>query len=175
MPTSQRHGENRKKKRRLHKFWSLVHTREMYSYRLWEMYIMIRVVHTLKVKWEGLLPCIKYLLVACGFSASLCTSVFLHLLTAPSAIPSFLASSTLVGNFSPHCRVFSVQRSRRGKWAFPAHFLASDPVGRMVLNPGPTSSIIHHVATFGRAGGVESPGDLLEKLYLEEKVENVSS
>lgn len=53
-------------------------------------------VHTLKSTWEGLLPCLRYIVLACGFSASLCVSVFLSLLTAPSAFSLFLASSTLL-------------------------------------------------------------------------------
>lgn len=56
-----------------------------------------------------------------------------------------------VGNFSHHCCVFSVQRCRRGNWLCLVHFFAPDHVGRMALSPGPTSLVIHCVATFERA------------------------
>ena len=139
------------------------------SYYLWENVHYVKNVHTLRLKWEGCLPFMSYIVLACGFSASLCISISLCLLTASSAFSLFLASSTWVDNFSsfqfqPPLLCFLVQTPGE-ELACLTHLFALDHARQDGPGVGPSALVSHCMVILGRKSSVASPGDLFKMMH----------
>lgn len=105
----------------------------------------------------------SYIFLACGFSASLCISIFLCLLTAFSAFSLFLASSTRVDNlasfqFQPPLLSFLVQRLGE-ELACLGHLFVLDHDNEDGPSVGPIALGSHCMIILGSKPSGASPGD----------------